>query len=165
MRDHRGKNNPAYLHGMSNTPEHQTWGSMLSRCHNPNHRAYKHYGGRGIFVCERWRKSFQSFLDDVGFRPTPQHSIDRIDNNAGYEIDNVRWATVEEQRNNKRNNRIVVYRGQSMTLTMAMRTANCATSIQAICYRLRTGWSVERALETPTRHYVRAGNAIEARIE
>ena len=84
------------------TPEYRSWMAMLSRCENPNATGYKNYGGRGIIVCERWHK-YEYFLSDMGRRPSPQHSIDRINNDGNYELNNCRWATPKEQRANQRN--------------------------------------------------------------
>lgn len=89
-------------HGMSDTPEYGIWRAMIDRCHYPSCQAYYRYGGRGIFVCDEWRHSFERFISDMGKRPTEQHSIDRIDNDKGYESGNCRWATVTEQARNKR---------------------------------------------------------------
>lgn len=74
---------------------------MKTRCSNPNVDNYKHYGGRGVTVCERWLHSFESFLADMGKKPSPQHSIDRINNDGNYEPDNCRWATKLEQIHNR----------------------------------------------------------------
>lgn len=82
--------------------EYRSWGSMISRCYNPNHRDFKNYGARGITVCDQWRNSFETFLADVGRRPSSKHSIDRIDNDGSYEPENVRWATACQQNRNKR---------------------------------------------------------------
>lgn len=75
---------------------------MQQRCYNPKHKSYHNYGGRGIFVCVRWMISFPDFLKDVGLKPTPQHSIDRINNDGNYEPGNVKWSTAKEQRANQR---------------------------------------------------------------
>jgi len=75
---------------------------MKARCENPNRPDYKFYGGRGITVCDQWRKSFVAFLADVGEKPGPRYSLDRIDNLRGYEPGNVRWATHTEQMRNCR---------------------------------------------------------------
>lgn len=84
------------------TPEFFCWSSMIARCSNQSHKQWRHYGGRGIRVCERWQASFSSFLEDMGPRPGPGFSLDRIDNERGYEPGNCRWTTAKVQGRNKR---------------------------------------------------------------
>jgi hypothetical protein len=141
-------------HGKTGTPEFRAWCDMLGRCMNPNHKAYKNYGGRGIQVCLWWQIRFENFLSDVGCRPNSDYSLDRIDNNGHYERGNVKWSTLEEQNSNRRNNFVVVYRGEQLPLVAAMRKAKFPGSVQVACYRLKAGWSVESALETPVRDYI-----------
>ncbi len=84
------------------TTEIIAWRNMRDRCTNMRRIQWMNYGGRGITVCERWASSFQNFLDDMGRKPTPKHSIDRINNDGDYEPGNCRWATAKEQRHNRR---------------------------------------------------------------
>jgi len=96
-------------HGMKQTKEYRTWGNMKKRCLNPNDKNYKKYGGRGITVCKNWEDSFEEFFKDMGYAPTPKHTIDRINNNGIYEAANCRWATQKEQnRNYSRNINITI---------------------------------------------------------
>lgn len=118
---------------------------MIRRCEVPTSKHFADYGGRGIAVCRQWRRSFESFLAAVGRKPTPSHSLDRIDNAKGYKPGNVRWATREEQARNRRNNHVVHFRGQSLpVVAWAERTGIKYRTLMA---RLARGWSPARALE------------------
>lgn len=97
----RGAGNPNWNGDPKRHALYSTWAGMKERCSNPRHISYPRYGGRGITVCDRWRDDFWAFVADMGDRPTGR-SIDRIDNDRGYEPDNCRWATAHEQRANRR---------------------------------------------------------------
>lgn len=139
----RSKNTARTTHGMSYEPEYSAWASMLTRCNNPRRPQYQSYGGRGISVCERWSK-FENFLADVGQRPSASHSLDRINNDGNYEPGNVRWATVEEQQNNRTVSALIEHNGQRRTLTQWARELGLGVS--TIHCRLKRGWPVEKAL-------------------
>ena len=110
------------------------------------------YGARGIKMCDRWNASFEDFLADVGFRPSPDHSIDRYPNkNGNYEPGNVRWATRVEQQNNLRSNRMVFYRDQEMTFAEAWRMGGEMVTHNTALKRIYAGWSVKDAVEAPHR--------------
>lgn len=104
-------------HGRRHTPEYETWAKIIARCENPKASVFAYYGGRGISVCERWRHSFENFFADMGLKPTPKHSIDRIDTNGNYEPSNCRWATHTEQMRNTRRNVYWTYNGESLCLS------------------------------------------------
>lgn len=131
-------------HGMANRcPEYYLWKGMLSRCYNPSTKCYPRYGGRGIRVAQEWH-DFERFYADVGPRPSPDHQLDRLENELGYGPDNFRWATRIEQCNNRRSNRILEVYGEEITLAEAGRKYGLLAG--TIAARLRRGESPERAV-------------------
>lgn len=116
------KNNPAnFKHGMSKkgkwTDEYATYSGMIQRCYNKKSKRYKDYGGRGIKVCDKWKGNFVNFYNDMGKRPSPKHSLDRIDVNGDYSPENCRWATDAEQAANTRKNIWIEYNGERKILS------------------------------------------------
>jgi len=102
-------------HGLSRTLTYRSWRMMWRRCTDPNQRWYELYGGRGITVCERW-KDVSNFVEDMGYRPSIKHTLDRKDNNLGYYPGNCRWATPKEQSSNRRNTLYAAKDGVTRTL-------------------------------------------------
>jgi hypothetical protein len=138
---------------MHGSPEYGIWESMLRRCLNPKHKAFKDYGGRGITVCDRWR-DFSAFYADIGPRPSPRHSLERKDGNGNYEPTNCRWATKREQQRNTRRNVRLTFRGE--TRCLAEWADIMGLKRELVRGRIRLGWDAERALTTPSAAAVRA---------
>lgn len=136
-----------YTHGKSRTPECHVWNHIKTRCENLNIKGAKYYSAKGITMCDRWRYSFENFLSDMGERPGPKYSIDRIDSNGNYEPSNCRWATAIEQANNMSSNHIVEFDGASYTIANLARKFDVNYSV--FYRRLRDGWPIEKALKTP----------------
>lgn len=129
-------------HGMKGTPEYRCWKGITERCLNQNKKTFANYGGRGIKMCERWRHSFENFFADMGPKPTPQHSIERINNDGDYEPENCRWATRIEQSRNKRSNVII-------RLTLVEAAQLTGMPYDTVKSRILRGWSHIDALTTP----------------
>lgn len=145
----RGNSHTA-THHMTRTKEYRTWAKIKQRCYNPKSDKYRYYGGRGITMCDRWRDSFENFLEDMGKKPTPHHSIDRIDNQGSYSKSNCRWATRVEQQNNTSRNVTYEYKGQMMTLPQIIVASGTTLNPKTITARVYDGgWDVERAVNTP----------------
>lgn len=128
------------------TPEYRTWCSMKSRCLLTSNSRFSDYGGRGIKVCPEWIENYTQFLSDVGRRPTPQHTIHRIDNDGNYEPRNVRWATKVEQQNFRRNSVRLSFNGREQGVSEWSR--ELGISRHTIHNRLQRGLSIERVLAT-----------------
>lgn len=138
-------------HGMDGTKEYRAWHSMIQRCYNPRCIGYARYGGRGIAVCDAWRTSFPAFFADMGRAPSPVHSLDRIDNDSGYEPGNCRWALSKRQGRNRSTNRTLTHDG--LTLTLAEWSERTGITYPTICKRLRIGWSPDKVLTEPVRDH------------
>ena len=133
-------------HGMNGTPERRIWLGVKARCNNPSYSGYKNYGGRGIKICDRWRV-FANFLEDMGSRPSPAHSIERINNNGHYEPGNCKWATRIEQNRNSRQNVKLTHNGQ--TMTAAEWADKLGIKHTTLYERIRKGFPVEAAPINP----------------
>ena len=141
--------NASRVHGLSRTSMHNIWWAMLQRCLSKNVKAYKDYGGRGITVCDRWML-FVNFLEDMGPRPSKDHTLDRVDNDGPYSPENCRWATRAEQANNRRSSRLIEFNGK--TQTMAQWGKELGIHPDTIWSRLdQYKWSVQKALTEPVR--------------
>lgn len=134
-------------HGCTRSTEFNTYHNMMRRCYDPKSDHFKYYGGRGIIVCERWRSSFKKFLEDMGYKPSQNHSIDRKDNNGNYEPVNCHWGILEEQANNKRNNFWIEIDGKQLTLPQWAKVVGIDS--QLIRNRIWRGWGIKRAVMTP----------------
>lgn len=133
-------------HGDCGSVEYHTWSSMISRCENPKNKQYKDYGGRGIFICDRWRKSYEAFLADMGRRPQG-HTLDRIDNEQGYGPANCRWATRLQQMANTRRARMLTING--VTLHHSAWAKRYGIDPRSFHQRMKRGWDPIRALGDP----------------
>lgn len=133
-------------HSLSNTDEYHAWSAMKSRCFHAKNASFDRYGGRGISVYAPWVESFEAFLQDMGPRPSPDHSLDRINNDGNYEPSNCRWATRVQQSRNKSSNRMLTWNGVTDCLQgWSDRLSIPASILQS---RVRLGWDTERILST-----------------
>ena len=136
---------------MTGSPEMRLWQTVLQRCNNPRAVAYPRYGGRGIRVCRRWR-NFEHFFADMGPRPSPKHTLERVNNNVGYRPGNVIWCHDRRvQANNTVTNRFIVFAGQRKTV--AQWCVILGLNHRTVRSRLHMGWSGVRALSTRIGHY------------
>lgn len=130
------------------SPEFRSWRHMIDRCTNPRNHAFERYGGRGIRVCDRWISSYSSFLADMGRKPTPKHTIDRINNDGNYEPENCRWASILQQASNRSDNVWLKVNDELMILSDAVRRFTKLTN-SAVAGRLHRGKSIRYALGIP----------------
>lgn len=134
-------------HRQTRTPTYRSWTSMRRRCDSPCMPSYPRYGGRGITVCDRWRDSFEAFIADMGERPSPDHSLDRIDNDGNYEPTNCRWATAKEQMRNRHNTHWITAGGE--TLSLAEWSERTGLPPGVITKRMERGLSPADAMQQP----------------
>lgn len=140
-KEDRARRNATHLLTMSKT--YICWTNMKARCFNEKHHRYPSYGKRGITVCERWRDSFENFLSDMGEAPEGR-TIDRIDVDGDYEPDNCRWATREQQNNNKRTSVKLSVDGELKTA--AEWSAISGVARRTIVGRIGLGWDAKAAV-------------------
>ena len=133
--------------------EYNTWASMKARCTNQKTHSYKRYGGRGIKVCDRWL-DFSNFYADMGPKPSPKHSLERLDTNGNYEPENCVWADAFQQASTRTNVRSITAFGKTMTSAAWERETSVPSSV--IRHRIDSGWDVHAALTTPVRACKRA---------
>lgn len=133
-----------YKHGLKDHPIYNVWKTMRQRCNNPNDSNYKDYGGRGIRICEEWDnpKSFYNWAITNGYESGL--SLDRIDNDGGYNPTNCRWTTMEVQNSNRRDNNMLEYKGNIKTLSEWGRITGWNRT--TLLKRKRKGWSAEKIL-------------------
>jgi hypothetical protein len=131
--------------------EYRIWSGIKTRCLNPRSEAFARYGGRGVTMCSAWANSFETFLEDMGHRPSPLHTIDRIDNDGPYAKENCRWSDRYQQANNRSSNVRVEINGQCMTMSEAAR--EYGKTRQHIRDRIEQGWPLSMALLIPTAPY------------
>lgn len=132
-------------HGLSKKiSEYGIWDNMKKRCYSPDVKSYKHYGARGIKMCDRWKSSFILFLADMGRRPSKEYSIDRIDNDGDYKPENCRWATRKEQSRNMRRNVLVTINGVTKCVTDWVSYFNISKG--TVSERLARGWNLDETL-------------------
>ena len=133
----------------SGTDIYNIWIKIRSRCRSPKDKAYLHYGGSGINVCQEWYDNFESFRDYVGKRPTPKHSIDRYPNNRGnYEPGNVRWATQKQQTRNQVTNNLYLFDEEYITAAeIGERLGLVDDGLKLFASRITHGWSIDDALD------------------
>ncbi len=144
-------NPPRLKHGQArknlNTKEYRAWSEIKRRCNSPKCKAYEHYGGRGIKLCERW-KDFETFLSDIGEAPSRLHTIERVDNDKGYSPDNCIWATRKVQARNRRSSQKLTMDGMSLCVTEW--AEKYSVSSGSMRYRLSRGMSLKDAIASLT---------------
>jgi hypothetical protein len=143
--------------------EFRIWKLMIKRCEDPKHKSFKSYGGRGIFVCKRWRESFENFFSDMGPRPHVLLSIERKDNNGPYEKSNCTWADWRTQARNRTSSRRVFFRGATRTIAEVAELAGIRRHL--LYERIERGWPIEIAVSAPADKNARPTGARRGRSQ
>ena len=141
-------------HSDTGSKEFTTYSAMKARCYDQKNKQYARYGGRGITVCERWLDSYMNFLSDMGRKPTPKHSLERMDTNGIYEPSNCVWATLEQQANNRSNNTRIEINGRTQNLTQWAKETGLNRTV--ILRRMKRGLSGEALIEPAQRPVITA---------
>lgn len=131
-------------HNMKDTRPYRIWNGMISRCHNPRRKDWPRYGGKGIYVCERWRNSFEAFWEDMGPTYAENLSIDRTDNNGPYTKENCAWVTTKDNNRNRSNN-VVTRKEREIADAHGISKATLG-------YRIRAGWPLDKAITVAPAH-------------
>jgi len=132
-------------HGKSRTLIYALWNGMIGRCLNEKHESFRNYGGRGITVCDRWKK-FENFYEDMGERPEGC-TLNRVNNDGPYSPENCKWSTYAEQADNTRTSRLVTFNGKTMSISKWKRELKLP-----LFSRIHKGWSIEKAFTSPVRN-------------
>lgn len=139
--DHQNK-----THNLVNSPEYKTWAGIKRRCYNTKDIGYKSYGQMGVLMSDSWKNSFESFLDDMGKKPSKYHSIDRIDNTKGYSKENCRWATQKEQARNRQWSYWIEINGEKKHLAEWVEIFNSKLPYTTILGRIKKGFDPIEAI-------------------
>ena len=145
---------------MTGTPEYRAWVGMIGRCTVVSNKRYAYYGGRGVKVHPQWRESFGNFYEDMGARPGPNYSIDRIDVNGDYTPTNCRWATAKQQANNRRTN--VRYTAHGRTATIAQWADYLGVGVGTIRKRISAGVHIDKVFSRQNARYGSTLKAVKA---
>ena len=135
-------------HGKHGSRIYRIWRGMIQRCETPQNASYKNYALRGITVCQKWRESFSAFYADMGDCPSG-YELDRIDNSLGYFVENCRWVTRRSNQRNKRTNHLLTIGDKTFCITEWAEISSIGKEL--IRYRIKQGWSIERAVFEPVK--------------
>lgn len=150
LSEYKKHTNDKTYHGLKDTRLYHIWFGMKARCYNANSENYKHYGGRGIKICDEWKNDFMKFYNwAIRNGYDDELSIDRINVDGNYEPTNCRWATASEQAKNRRKNMLMNLTYKNKTMTIKEWSEHLGLREATIRKRLYSGWSIERTLETP----------------